>query len=63
MRGQRQTAYHLLVASSLKKLTETGADVWNSGKVNSPQSVLVPFEGNELQSSREYFWKVMVYDK
>jgi hypothetical protein len=22
-----------------------------------------PFEGKELQSGREYFWKVMVYDK
>ncbi|MDR1340895.1 MAG: alpha-rhamnosidase, partial [Prevotellaceae bacterium] len=41
VRGQRQTAYSILVASSLRKLTETGADVWNSGKVNSPQSVSV----------------------
>jgi alpha-L-rhamnosidase len=63
VRGQSQTAYNILVASSLKKLTETKADVWNSGKINSSQSVLVPFGGEKLRSSSAYFWKVMVYDK
>ncbi|MDR1380496.1 MAG: alpha-L-rhamnosidase N-terminal domain-containing protein, partial [Tannerella sp.] len=63
VRGQSQTAYNILVASSLKKLTETGADVWNSGKVNSPQSVLIPFGGEKLRSSSAYFWKVRVYDR
>jgi alpha-L-rhamnosidase len=63
VRGQAQTAYHVLVASSLDKLTEAGADIWNSGKTASPQSVLVPFEGKELQSSCAYFWKVRIYDK
>jgi alpha-L-rhamnosidase len=62
VRGQAQTAYHILVASSLDKLTEAEADVWNSGKVPSPQSVLVPFRGSTLQSSNAYFWKVLVYD-
>ncbi|MDR1170147.1 MAG: glycoside hydrolase family 78 protein [Prevotellaceae bacterium] len=63
VRGQRQTAYNILVASSIKKLTEPDADVWNSGKVSSSQSVLVPFEGKKLQSGSAYYWKVMVYDK
>jgi alpha-L-rhamnosidase len=63
VRGQSQTAYSILVASSLKKLTETEADVWNSGKVNSSQSVLAPFGGEKLQSGSAYFWKVKTYDK
>jgi alpha-L-rhamnosidase len=62
-KGRHQTGYHILVASSLKKLTETGADVWNSGRINSPQSLLVPFEGEKLRSGSAYFWKVMVYDE
>ncbi|MDR1746049.1 MAG: glycoside hydrolase family 78 protein [Tannerella sp.] len=62
-RGQKQTAYQLLVASSPELLTERKADVWNSGKVASEQSVLVPFEGKKLISSHEYFWKVQTYDK
>jgi alpha-L-rhamnosidase len=63
VRGQAQTAYYMLVASSLDKLTETEADVWNSGKIDSPQSVLIPFGGEKLLSSSAYFWKVRVYDK
>jgi alpha-L-rhamnosidase len=63
VRGQVQTACHILVASHPDKLTEAAADVWNSGKIDSPQSVLVPFEGEKLQSSSAYFWKVKVYDK
>jgi alpha-L-rhamnosidase len=63
VRGQAQTAYHILVASRLDKLTEADADVWNSGKINSSQSVLTPFGGKELRSSSAYFWKVQVYDK
>jgi alpha-L-rhamnosidase len=63
VRGQAQTAYHILVASRRDKLTETEADVWNSGKISSSQSVLVPFGGKTLQSSSAYFWKVQAYDK
>ncbi|MDR0750671.1 MAG: glycoside hydrolase family 78 protein [Tannerellaceae bacterium] len=63
VRGQAQTAYHMLVASCPDKLTEAEADIWNSGKINSSQSVLVPFGGKKLQSSSAYFWKVRVYDK
>jgi alpha-L-rhamnosidase len=51
------------VASSRDKLTETEADVWNSGKINSSESILTPFGGKKLRSSSAYFWKVQVYDK
>ena len=34
VRGQAQTAYNILVASSFDKLTEAAADIWNSGKVD-----------------------------
>ncbi|MDR1675737.1 MAG: glycoside hydrolase family 78 protein [Tannerella sp.] len=63
VRGQTQTAYHILVASCRDKLTEAKADIWNSGKIDSPQSVLAPFGGKKLQSSSVYFWKVRVYDR
>lgn len=32
-RGQKQTAYHILVASSLKKLDKDVGDLWDSGKI------------------------------
>ncbi|MDR1053931.1 MAG: alpha-L-rhamnosidase N-terminal domain-containing protein, partial [Planctomycetaceae bacterium] len=62
--GQKQTAYQIQIASSKKLLSANNADVWDSGKVESDQSVLVPYGGkNVLQSSREYFWRVQVFDK
>jgi alpha-L-rhamnosidase len=60
---QGQTAYQVLVASSEAKLNETEADIWNSGKVESSQSLFVPIAGAGLESSKEYYWKVRVWDK
>jgi hypothetical protein len=57
-----QGAYRILVASSPEKLTATDGDVWDSGKVASRQSVLVPFAGKTLAPVRVYFWKVQTWD-
>ncbi|MDR1130278.1 MAG: glycoside hydrolase family 78 protein [Prevotellaceae bacterium] len=62
VRGQRQTAYQVLIAGSPAKLNEEEADVWNSGKVVSGQSHLVSCEGAKLRSGGDYYWKVRVYD-
>ncbi|WP_299012524.1 family 78 glycoside hydrolase catalytic domain [uncultured Polaribacter sp.] len=63
VRGQKQTAYQILIASSLDNLESNTGDVWDSGKVDSNQSVNVTYEGNELASAKQYFWKVKVWDK
>ncbi|MDR1644198.1 MAG: glycoside hydrolase family 78 protein [Tannerellaceae bacterium] len=62
-RGQKQTAWQALVASDSLQLARGEGDVWDSGKIVSAQSFLVPFGGKELVSGREYFWKVKVFDK
>jgi len=61
--GQRQTAYQILVASSPDKLSEQAADLWNSGKVNTDQSVAVKYRGEALNSRQRCYWKVRVWDK
>ena len=61
-RGQKQTAYQLLVASSPALLDEGKGDVWDSGEVHSSQSVLVPFAGNKLSSGEDCYWKVRICD-
>jgi len=60
-RDVHQTAYHILVASSEEKLNLEIGDVWNSGKVNSGQSVNVPYLGKALKSRDRCYWKVKVY--
>ncbi len=61
--GAKQTAYQVLAASSLEKLTDTAADMWNSGKCASDQSVHVPYGGKTLVSRQRVYWRVLVWDE
>ncbi len=63
VQDQAQTAYQVLVASSVKLLSEAKADFWNSGKVGSDQSILVEYDGKSLKSRDICWWKVRVWDK
>ena len=58
----KQSAYEILVASSEKKLAHEAADLWDSGKTASDQSILVPYAGSPLGSRAACFWKVRVWD-
>lgn len=58
-----QTAYQILVASSPKLLTPAKADLWNSRKVNSDESILIGYNGKLLGSRQKCFWTVKVWDK
>ncbi len=61
-RGASQSAYRVLVGSSLDLLERDVGDIWDSGKVYSKQSVNVEYRGKELESRRRYYWKVMWWD-
>ncbi|WP_404197995.1 alpha-L-rhamnosidase [Streptomyces tauricus] len=58
--GARQSGYQIRVASSVSRLSEP--DVWDSGKVVSDESVLVPYAGPQLKPRTRYFWSVRVWD-
>jgi alpha-L-rhamnosidase len=62
-RGQRQTAYRILVASSPEKLSKDEGDLWDSGKVASDQTLPVAYGGNRLGSRTWAYWKVKAWDK
>ncbi len=62
-RGRSQTAYQILVASSMEKIDADDGDMWNPGMVKSDQSSQVTYEGLPLESNREYFWKVRIRDE
>ncbi|MBN2183541.1 MAG: glycoside hydrolase family 78 protein [Sedimentisphaerales bacterium] len=63
LRSQKQSAYQILVASSLKNMEQDKGDLWNSGKVESDRTIQIPYEGVSLESSQQVFWKVRVWDK
>jgi len=61
-RGYRQSAYQILVASSPGLLQANRGDLWDSGKVDSAESVHVPYAGAPLRSRAECHWKVRIWD-
>ncbi|MFF3964472.1 family 78 glycoside hydrolase catalytic domain [Streptomyces griseorubiginosus] len=63
VRGRRQTAYRLLVASTPDRLTVGQADVWDSGRVDSADSVAVRYAGPALKPSTRYHWTVELWDE
>ena len=62
-RGARQTAYQVLVASSETKLAADEGDLWDSGKVESDQSIQVTYAGKPLTSHQACCWKVRIWDQ
>jgi len=62
-RGQRQTTYHILVASREDLLARHKGDLWDSGTVESDQSQHVVYAGAPLGSNQECHWKVRVGDE
>ncbi len=63
VRGARQTAYRILIASSPERLDADRGNLWDSGRVQSDQTLHVPYAGSALQSSQQVFWKLRVWDQ
>lgn len=62
-RGQRQTAYQIIVASRRSILAQNRGDLWNSGKVGSARTIRVFYEGKPLGSREVCYWKVRVWGR
>ena len=60
-RGERQTAYQVVVASTPELLARDQGDLWDSGKVASDQSIQVEYAGKPLTSRQQCFWKVRAW--
>jgi alpha-L-rhamnosidase len=62
-RGEAQTAYQVLVASTPKLLAAGTGDCWDSGKVESDQSASVEYAGKPLPPATRFWWKVRIWDQ
>jgi alpha-L-rhamnosidase len=62
-RGQKETAFQVLVAGTKAILDQDQGDLWDSGVVSLDQSVHVVYTGKPLASGLECFWKVRVKDE
>ncbi|KRE52226.1 family 78 glycoside hydrolase catalytic domain [Paenibacillus sp. Soil724D2] len=57
-----QSAYHIQV-SRVENSFEPSRLVWDSGHIQSEQSVLVVYEGQEMLARNRYFYRVKVWDQ
>lgn len=62
-RGDVQTAYQILVASSPSNLAASHGDIWDSGKVPSDQNIDIDYAGVPLVAGHRYWWKVRTWDR
>jgi len=61
-RNVSQTAYEIRIGADGASLAK-GKSSWTSGKINSDQSIHVPYRGEALVSNQKYYWQVRVWDK
>ena len=61
-RGRLQSAYRILVSSTMENSDNETGNFWDSGKVESDKSVNVEYRGKSLESKACYYWKVRWWD-
>ncbi|WP_139956572.1 alpha-L-rhamnosidase [Flavicella sediminum] len=61
--NKSQSAYQILVASSLEKLNNNQGDLWNSGKTEDAKSTFIKYKGTKLNAVTAYYWKVKIWDE
>ncbi len=61
-RGVRQTAYRIVAAPSADDVAAERNLLWDSGRVESDQSIHVVYDGGRLRSRQRVFWRVQVWD-
>ena len=59
-RNTIQSAYSIRVATDKNFSSKTLT--WESGKLNSDESVLITYSGKPLLSGKRYYWQVRVWD-
>ncbi len=62
-RGQSQSAYQIIVAATAEGLSDDAGSRWDSGKVQSSNTLHVPYAGSDLKTGQLCFWKVRAWDQ
>ena len=62
-RSVNQSAYRVIVSSTEKLLVDNSGDLWDSGIVESRETLGIVYGGLPLVSRQQCFWKVRVWDE
>jgi alpha-L-rhamnosidase len=60
-RKQFQKAYQIVMSSEKAALLAGQYNIWNSGIIQSSQSIFVLYKGKKLMPGEKYFWRVRVW--
>lgn len=63
LKAEKQTAYQIVVSSTMGKIIKNDADIWNSMKVTSTVSTEIEYTGTPIRENSLYYWKVRIWDK
>lgn len=58
-----QTAYQILVCSTQENFEANVGDLWDTGKVESSDSLYIEYAGAPLKTFQKCLWKVRVWDE
>ena len=61
--ARSQSAYQIIVASTVEKAAAHDGDIWDSGKVESSLNYDIVYGGDALSSRTEYFFVIQVWDE
>jgi len=62
-KNQLQSAYEIIVSNNPGDIQQGKGNEWQTGKINSSQSIQVEYTGKDLTSFTKYYWRIKVYDK
>lgn len=63
MRGVRQSAYRILAATTPDRCRPGAADLWDSGRVKSSETLQILYAGRPLRSRQRVWWSVTIWDE
>jgi alpha-L-rhamnosidase len=61
-RGQKQTAYRIIISSFQNKIISGEGEIWDSRKKISDQTSWIIYDGKDLSSGNKYYWRVQIWD-
>ncbi len=61
--GLRQSAYRIIVSTSLQNILYHKGDLWDTGTVASSKTNQIRYDGPALNPSEKYWWAVMTWDQ
>ncbi len=62
-RDHSQLAYEIMLATSEYRLNNEQPDLWDSGKINSGETIQHEYPKDDIRSHSDYFWKVIIWDE